>query len=191
MRAESTIPFIEVESLERLDGIIVRNATHSDLPAIVALHNALIPTTTVTWTDDLDTLEHRAAWFEHQEAAGHPVLVAEDEGRVVGFTCYEPFRGEGKQPGYRATAELSIHVRESHWGNGVGRALINALVERAQEDGIHVLVAAIDAENEPSVQFHGRLGFVEVARMPETGQKFGRWLDLLLMQRIVDSRERP
>jgi phosphinothricin acetyltransferase len=120
-----------------------------------------------------------------------PVLVADDGGEVAGFTAYEHFRGEGKWPGYRATAELSIHVRESHWGRGVGRALIEALIERAQNAGIHVLVAAIDGENEASLRFHERLGFVEVGRMPQTGQKFGRWLDLVLVQRIVDSRDRP
>jgi L-amino acid N-acyltransferase YncA len=120
-----------------------------------------------------------------------PVLVAEVDGAVVGFTAYEYFRGEGKWPGYRLTMELSIHVAESHWGRGVGRSLIDALVERARAAGIHVLVAAIDGANEASIRFHERLGFEVVGRMPQTGTKFGRWLDLVLMQRILDGRERP
>ena len=171
--------------------MIIRDAALADLPAIVALHNALIPTTTITWTEELETLDHRAAWFERQERDGHPVLVADDGGEVVGFTTYEYFRGEGKWPGYRATAELSIHVRESNWGRGVGRALIEALVERARAASIHVLVAAVDTENTESIRFHERLGFVEVGRMPQIGQKFGRWLDLVLMQRIIDDRIPP
>ena len=169
----------------------VRDAVAADLPPIVDLHNAWIPTRTITWTEELDTLEQRTVWFERQRRLSLPVLVADDAGNILGFTCYEHFRGEGKWPGYRATAELSIHVREDAWGRGVGRALIEELIERARDAGIHVLVAAIDSQNEASLHFHQRLGFVEVARMPETGQKFGRWLDLVLMQRILDAREQP
>jgi phosphinothricin acetyltransferase len=172
-------------------GLTIRDARHADLPVIVDIYNALIPTHTVTWSEELDTLEHKSAWFDAQGRAGHPVLVAEDRGEVVGFTSYEHFRGDGKWPGYRTTVELSIHVRESHWRRGAGRMLIDALVERARSAGLHVLVAAIDAGNEASLRFHERLGFIEVARMPQTGQKFGRWLDLVLMQLILDDRERP
>ena len=174
-----------------MDTFTIRDATPEDLRAITDLHNALIPTTTVAWTEELETYEHREAWFARQQQNGYPVLVAEIDNQVVGFTTYESFRGDGKWPGYGATAELSIHVRASHWSRGVGSALIEALVERARLAGIHVLVAAIDAENEASLRFHERLGFVEVGRMPQTGQKFGRWLDLVLMQRILDSREHP
>jgi L-amino acid N-acyltransferase YncA len=171
--------------------VIIRDATEADLPAITDINNALILTTTVTWSEELETLEQRAAWFRRQLSDGHPVLVADEDGDVVGFITYEHFRGEGKWPGYRSTAEQSIHVRESHWGRGVGRALVEAVIERARTNGIHVMVAAVDTENEASIQFHQRLGFVEVARMPQTGQKFGRWLDLVLLQRMVDDRERP
>jgi len=171
--------------------VIIRDARAADLPPITDLYNAWIPTSTITWTEALETYAERAASFERQRREGFAVLVADDAGEVVGYAAYEHFRGEGKWPGYRGTAELSIHVRQDHWGGGVGRALIEGLVERARAARIHVLVAAIDGENEASIRFHERLGFVEVARMPETGQKFGRWLDLVLMQRILDSRPRP
>jgi len=171
--------------------LLVRDVREADLGAIVDIYNALIPTHTITWTEELDTLEHRRMWFERQCVERFPVLVAEMADEVIGFATYEHFRGEGKWPGYRATAELSIHVRESHWSRGAGRALIEALVERASAAGVHVLVAAIDSANEASLRFHTRLGFVEVGRMPQTGQKFGRWLDLVLVQRIIDARERP
>ena len=169
--------------------MLIRDATEADIPAIVDLYNAWIPTHTITWTEGLDTQEQRAAWLQRQRRDGCPVLVAEHAGDVVGYTAYEPFRGEGKWPGYRHTAELSIHVRQDHWGRGVGRALVERLIERALAAGIHVMVAAIDSENEPSIRFHERLGFAEVGRLPETGRKFGRWLDLVLMQRTLDSRE--
>ena len=102
--------------------MLIRDAMAEDLQAISDLNNALIVTTTVTWTEALETLEQRAAWFEQQQRDGHPVLVADDDGLVVGFATYEHFRGEGKWPGYRGTAELSIHVRQDSWGHGVGRA---------------------------------------------------------------------
>jgi L-amino acid N-acyltransferase YncA len=171
--------------------VLVRDAVDEDLPAITAIYNALIPSRTVTWTEELSTLEQRAESLESHRRAGFPVLVAEAGGDVVGFASYEHFRGEGKWPGYRTTAEHSIHVRESHWGRGVGRALMDALCERARSAGIHVLVGAIDGANEESLRFHERLGFVEVARMPQTGQKFGRWLDLVLVQLMLDERETP
>ena len=170
--------------------MIIRDATAPDVPAITDLYNAWIPTHTITWTETPETYEQRAEWFEHQQREGFPVLVA-DDGEVVGYASYGHFRGEGKWPGYRGTVEHSVHVRGDYWGRGVGRALVEGLIERACAAGIHVLVAAIDGENEASIRFHARLGFVEVARMPETGQKFGRWLGLVLMQRILDSRTRP
>jgi phosphinothricin acetyltransferase len=162
----------------------IRDAVVADLPAITHLFNVLIPTTTVGWRDDLASDEEMAAWFDDRRRAGHPVLVAEAPGGgpVVGYTCWSTFRG---WPGYRHTAELTIHVDSDWHGRGVGRALIDALVAEARRRDVHVLVAGVDADNEASLAFHHSLGFVEVARMPEIGRKFDRWLDLVLLQRIV------
>ena len=171
--------------------MIIRDASEADLRALTDLYNAWIPSRTTTWTEALDTYEERAAWLKQRLSEGFPVLVAEVGGEVVGYASYGPFRGEGRLEGYRGTVEQSIHVREDHWGQGIGRALVGGLIERARVARIHVLVAAVDIENEASIRFHERLGFVEVARMPQTGQKFGRWLDLVLMQLILDTRERP
>jgi phosphinothricin acetyltransferase len=163
----------------------IRNAVDADMPALRDLYNALIPTTTVAWTDALQTLRERRAWFRRQQRFGYPVLVAEAATEVVGFAAYGSFRGSGKWPGYRHTVEHTIHVREDSHGRGVGRALLEALIDRAQNADVHVMVAAIDATNTGSIAFHVRLGFVIVARMPEVGRKFDRWLDLVLMQRIL------
>ncbi len=166
--------------------MILRDATASDLPAIRGLYNALIPTTTIGWTETKQSAKDREAWFARQTQQGYPVLVADDAGDVVGYAAYGGFRGAGKWPGYRFTVEHTIHVREDRWGGGVGRALLTELMERALDQGMHVMVAAIDGDNGESIDFHRRLGFVEVARMPEVGHKFGRWLDLVLMQRVLD-----
>ncbi|MCK9494746.1 MAG: N-acetyltransferase family protein [Dehalococcoidia bacterium] len=178
-----------------LEDVRIRDALHQDIPAITALYNAWIPTRTIAWTEALQTIEERTRWFERQRAQGFPILVAdiggEERGEVVGFTSYGHFRGEGKWPGYSTTVEHTIHIREDYWGRGVGRALIEGLVERARAAGFHVMIGAVDGENDDSVRFHAALGFVEVARMPQVGHKFGRWLDLILMQRTLDDRDRP
>jgi L-amino acid N-acyltransferase len=165
----------------------IRDATSKDMPAVRRIYNALIPTTTGAWTEELQTLEQRHAWFRQQTRAGHPVLVAVDSQVVIGFTSYGSFRGAGKWPGYRHTVEHTVHVAEPHWGRGIGRSLMETLIERARSADVHVMVGGVDSANTESIRFHERLGFREVARMPETGRKFDRWLDLVLMQRILDN----
>jgi len=163
----------------------IRDAVDGDMPALRDLYNALIPTTTVAWTESLQTLRDRRAWFRRQQRFRYPVLVAETSSEVVGFAAYGSFRGSGKWPGYRHTVEHTIHVRQDVHGCGIGRGLLEALIDRAQSVDVHVMVAAIDAANSGSIAFHERLGFTVVARMPEVGRKFDRWLDLVLMQRIL------
>jgi phosphinothricin acetyltransferase len=163
----------------------IRPAVDADLPAITHLHDVLIPTTTIAWRDHPAGEDEMRTWFARQVELDHPVLVAEDDGMVVGYTCWSDFRGGPRFPGYRYTVELTIHVDGAHHGRGIGRTLLGALVDLAHERGIHVMVAGIDADNAPSIALHEALGFVEVARMPEVGRKFDRWLDLVLMQRIL------
>jgi phosphinothricin acetyltransferase len=168
--------------------VVVRDATRDDLPEIAAIFNALLATTTYAWTEIPYTLAEREAWFAQQTAAGRPAFVAVDATEVVGCASYGDFRDAVRWPGYRPTVEHSIHVRRDCWGRGIGRLLVEALTDRARSDGVHVMVAAIDASNVRSIGFHEQLGFFEVARMPEIGEKFGRRLDLVLMQRFLDDR---
>jgi L-amino acid N-acyltransferase len=165
----------------------IRVATEADLPAIRSLFNALIPTTTIAWRDHLADEVEMATWFAGQREHGFPVLVADLDGRVVGYTCWGVFRGGERFPGYRHTVELTLHVDGEVHRRGIGRALLAALVDEARRRGdVHVLVAGIDAENEASLALHARAGFEEVARMPEVGRKLGRWIDLVLVQRVLD-----
>jgi L-amino acid N-acyltransferase YncA len=161
----------------------IREADDGDVEAITALTNALIPTTTYEWREEPFTVEDRRAWLAAKAAAGMPVLVADAGGDVVGWAGYGDFRDTGRWPGYRFTVEHSVHVREDQWGRGVGRRLMEALLDRARAHGKRVMVAAIDASNVDSVRFHERLGFVVVGRLTGVGEKFGRPLDLVLMQR--------
>jgi L-amino acid N-acyltransferase len=167
--------------------MIIRNARATDMRAVTDLSNATILTTTAAWTSSPETYAARAAWFGEQRRTANPVLVAEagTANQVVGFASYGDFRDSTKWPGYRFTVEHSIHVREDHWGRGIGRALLEALIAQAVANDKHAMVAAVDGANDASIRFHDRLGFVEVARMPQIGRKFDRWLDLVLMQRIL------
>jgi len=167
--------------------VSIRAATPSDAGGITALLNALIATTTIEWTSTPRSIEDVREWLQQHEV----VLVAEEQGEVVGLAAFGWFRDVVKWPGYRFTVEHTVHVREDRWGLGVGAALMRALIERARETGKHTMIAAIDSTNEASIRFHERLGFSEVARMPEVGAKFGRWLDLVLLQINLDGRAAP
>ena len=163
----------------------IRNANSDDLDAITHIYNQYIATRTIEWTERHHTIEGRKAWLGAKRDAGLPVLVAEIEGDVVGVGTYGDFRDSTAREGYRFTVEHSVHVAETAQGRGVGRALVLALIERARIDGLHAMIGAIDAENPESVAFHEQLGFVEVGRLPEIGSKFGRWLDLVLVQKLL------
>lgn len=172
--------------------VTIRAARLEDVPAITEIQNELHDTTAIAWTDARHTVEERTTWFHQKAADGHPVLVADDDGAVVGFTTYGDFRDTRRWPGYRVTCELTIFVTRSHWGSGVGRLLLDELCRSAIDAGKHVIVAAIDDENEASIRFHEKLGFVEVGRMPEIGTRFGRWLSLVLMhKRLTDGPAPP
>ena len=101
------------------------------------------------------------------------------------------FRDVEKWPGYRFTVENTVHVREDMWGRGVGNMLMRVLIERARETGKHAMIAAVDSTNDASIRFHERMGFTKVAHLPQVGAKFGRWLDLVLLQLTLDARPAP
>ncbi len=162
----------------------IRDADAADLPQILAIYNEVIASSTAVYTEVPVDLAERQAWLAAKQAAGHPVLVAEDGGGGgAGFASFGPWRGAW--PGYRHTVEHSVHVGAGSRGNGIGRALMEGLFPRAAALGMHVMIGGIDAANAGSIRFHGRLGFVEVAHFREVGVKFGRWLDLVFMQRFL------
>jgi len=167
----------------------IREARPADVPAITEIQNALIGSTSYEWREAPHTLAGRRAWLTEKQAHGFPVLVAEDpdSGAVVGWAAYGDFRDSVRWPGYRFVVEHTIHVRGDQWGNGIGQALLDGLIERASAAGIRVMIAAIDGANTRSIEFHARLGFDEVGRLPGIGDKFGQRLDLVLMQRDLTS----
>jgi phosphinothricin acetyltransferase len=167
--------------------VSIREAGGGDVAAITVIQNALLATTSYEWTETPHTEADRRVWLEQQQAVGHAVLVAVDDlGEVVGWAAYGDFRDSAKWPGYLPTVEHTVHVRGDQWGRGVGRRLMDALADHARAAGKRVMVGGIDGTNVDSIRFHERLGFVETARMPGIGEKFGQRLDLVLMQRALD-----
>jgi L-amino acid N-acyltransferase len=167
--------------------VLIRAARDADGAEITSLLNALLATTTIEWTLTPRNADDVQEWLRAHEV----VLVAEDQDEIVGVAAFGWFRDVVKWPGYRFTVENTIHVRQDRWGSGVGEVLMHALIEKARDAEIHTMIAAIDSANEASIRFHQRLGFTEVARMPEVGTKFGRWLDLVLLQIRLDQRAAP
>jgi L-amino acid N-acyltransferase len=163
----------------------IRDAEESDLPGLLAIYNDVIATSTAVYTDAPVTLEDRRQWRQARVASGYPVLVAIDSSGVLGFSTFGDFRS---WPGYRYTVEHTVHVRADCRGRGIGSELLEALFPRAAALDKHVMIAGVDAANSASIRFHERLGFERAAHLKEVGHKFGRWLDLVFLQRWIASR---
>ncbi|MBU6499273.1 MAG: GNAT family N-acetyltransferase [Rhodospirillales bacterium] len=167
--------------------ITIRDATIADLPGILAIYNDVVRTSTAVYSEQEATLEDRRAWFDQRIGQGYPALAAEDssDGSVLGFATFGDFR---PSPGYRHTVEHSVHVRADARGRGLGARLVEPLFGRAVSLCKHVMIAGIDAANPASLRLHEKLGFEHAGTLREVGTKFGRWLDLVFMQRFLDGR---
>lgn len=159
-------------------------ASEADLPGILAIYNDAVAHTTAIWNETPVDLANRHAWLAERAAAGFPVLVARDAvGEVVGYASYGTWRSI---EGFRHSVEHSVYVRADQRGQGLGALLMQALIERAREARLHVMVAAIESQNAASIRLHQRLGFTITGQMPQVGRKFDRWLDLTFMQLILE-----
>ncbi|MBF9045217.1 GNAT family N-acetyltransferase [Rhodobacterales bacterium HKCCE4037] len=154
---------------------MIRRATAADVPAILALWNEVIAQTTITFTSTPKTEAQIAQIVEAQ-----PVFVPVLEGQCRGFATYAQFRGGD---GYARTMEHAIYLDAAARGHGFGRELLDAVQDHARGAGAHSLIGGISAENAGGLAFHMAMGFAEVGRIPEAGHKFGRYLDLVLVQK--------
>jgi len=162
---------------------LVRQANRADLPGVLEIYNDAVLTTTATYDYEPRTLEHREAWFEDHVRQDYAVFVAADTaGRIVGWSALNPYH---QRPGYRFTAENSVYVAAAHRGRGLGRRLLAPLLVAGRKRGLHAIIAAIDATNEPSIRLHAAFGFERVGLFRQVGFKFGRWLDVLYLERLL------
>ena len=162
--------------------IIIRVATHADIPQMLEIYNDVILNTTAVYNYDPHTLQMRTEWFETKQQQGFPVFVAEENNVILGFSTIGPFRA---WQAYKFTVENSVYVKADCRGKGVGKLLMPPLIDAAKKLGLHAIVAGIDATNEVSIALHKQFGFTEVAHFKEVGYKFDRWLDLKFLELIV------
>ena len=159
----------------------VRLARPSDAEAIRSIYNLEVTTSTVTFDLVPRSLAEQQAWLAARSGA-HAVVVADDGRGVLGFASLSPYRD---RPAYSTTVEDSVYVRRDAQGLGVGNALLGELVALAAVHGFHAVMARIVAGHEASIGLHRRHGFELVGTEREVGRKFGRWLDVVLMQRLL------
>lgn len=166
----------------------IRAATSADLPGLLAIYNDVIATSTAVYSFEPATLDERRAWLEARARQRYPVLVAAEGAEVLGFASFGDFRA---WPGYARTVEHSVHVRGDRRRGGVGGALVEALLPLAAALDKHAILGCIDAQNEASLRLHAKLGFERVAHFREVGRKFGRWLDAVFVERLLQPAGTP
>ena len=163
-------------------GMKIRNALIKDLNAILEILNYEIVNSIAIYDYDEKSYGELLDWFQLKQENGMPVIVAEIGDVVVGFGTYDGFR---KKEAYQFSVEHSVYIQNTHRRIGVGRLLLEELIQRAKERGYHAMIAGLDASNKGSYEFHKKHGFKEVGTFKEVGFKFNKWLDLTFMQLLL------
>lgn len=163
----------------------LRKVTEKDLPAMLAIYNEVIENTTAVYDYQPHTLEMRRQWLQTKQQQGIPVWMVEENGTMLGFGSYGPFRAWAA---YQYTVENSIYVAADARGKGVGSLLLPVIMNEARQSGMHTMIAGIDAGNVASIRLHQKFGFEQVALFREVGWKFNRWLDLVFLQVMLNNK---
>lgn len=157
--------------------------------AILEILNEAILNSTALYDYKPRTHADMVKWFEVKRSGNFPVIgIESSDGKLLGFASYGTFRA---WPAFKYSVEHSIYVHSDHRGQGLGRELLEAIIEAAKSQQKHALIGAIDADNLGSIALHEKLGFRSVGTLPEVGFKFGRWLDLALFQLTLETPENP
>ena len=159
--------------------INIRPYKTDDTQAILDIVNHNILHSTSLYDYNIRSYEQQKTILEEKINKNFPVIVAELDGIVVGFGMYSEFRF---REAYQFTVEHSVYVSEDFHGNGVGKQLLQELINLARKQKIHTMIGVIDSENQGSVVFHEKFGFKTLGIIKESGYKFDRWLDSVLMQ---------
>ena len=160
----------------------IRRATLRDLEAITEIYNQAILHTVATFDTEIKTAEGQRGWFK-QHGDKHPILVAEQDGVLVGWASLSAW---SDRCAYSDTAEISLYVEENHRNQGIGRKLSEAIIKAGRDAGLHTLIARIAEGSAASIHIAESQGFEHIGIMREVGRKFGKFLDVYLMQKIYD-----
>ena len=162
--------------------IKIRDYQIQDCKAIIEIINDAILNSTALYDYNIRTLNTQEAIFEEKLHKGFPVIVAESNNEVVGFGYYSEFRF---REAYKFTVEHSVYANKNAIGKGIGKSLLNELIETAKKQNLHTMIGVIDSENTNSIDFHKKFGFEEVGFIKESGFKFDRWLHSVIVQKIL------
>jgi L-amino acid N-acyltransferase YncA len=160
--------------------LTIRKATVDDLGEITEIYNDAILNTIGTFDTETKKYNEQKSWFTNHNSQ-YPILIAEYEGCVIGWASLSKW---SNRSAYSGTAEISLYVREEHRQRGVGRRLLTAILHEGKKAGLHTVIARIAEGNEISIHLHKSVGFIHIGTMKEVGRKFGKLLDVHLMQFI-------
>ncbi len=163
--------------------IHIRTAMAADLVAINDIYNHYVLNSTCTYQEEPESIDARRQWF-HSHGDAHPVIVALMGDEVIGWGSLSAYHSRSA---YRYTVENSVYVHPQRQRRGAGALLLQELLNRATSIGHRVIIAGIDAEQPGSIALHAQHGFVEIGRMQQVGYKFGRWLDVIYMELVIDN----
>jgi phosphinothricin acetyltransferase len=161
--------------------LTIREARLEDLPAMLSIYNHAIETTTATFDLEVQTYEQREVWF-HKYDDQHPLIVAEKDGQIAGYGSLSKFRDK---EAYSKSVENSVYIDERFHRQGIGKALLQELVQRARQLGYHTVIAGITAGNDGSVKLHEAFGFELCGRFRQVGYKFDAWQDVEFYQLML------
>ena len=165
--------------------IKVRNAVRGDLRAITSIYNYAVINTTVTFDTRPKTVKSREKWFG-KHSGRYPIIVAEDKNAIIGWASLSQW---SDRCAYGRTAEVSVYVDKNNQGLGTGSLLMYGIVELARKNKLHTVIARIAGDNEASVHLHQKYGFFNVGVLKEVGFKFNRYVDVRLMQLILEENK--
>ena len=158
----------------------IRKAIYTDVPAIAGIYNEAILTTTATFDTEPKTTAAQRKWFK-AHGPKNPILVAVEGGKVIGWASLSAY---SDRCAYSGTAELSVYVKEKFRNRGIGRKLMQAVLEEGKKVGLHTVISRIAGGNDISIHLHRQFDFADIGTMKEVGNKFGQLLDVSLMQKI-------
>jgi len=161
--------------------ISIRPATIADIPRITEIYNEAIQNTTATFDTEIKSIEEQQEWFNRHDKM-HPVIVSEVGGYVTGWASLSRW---SERCAYDRTVEVSVYVDHAYRGKGTGKKLLEVLTLEAAKIGLHNLISRITEGNLSSIHIHEQLGFEHIGVMREAGEKFGKYLDVHMMQKII------
>ncbi|QNT78664.1 GNAT family N-acetyltransferase [Entomobacter blattae] len=162
----------------------IRNATLADIPFMTRVINHAILHSNALWEEEPVTEKNRQEWLDHKHQQGFPVFIIQKSPHdpVAGFGTYGPFRPHA---GYALSIEHSLYIATDQQGKGYGKALLQHLLQTATVQNFHIMIGGLSADNTASIALHKQAGFTAGSTIPQAGRKFGQFLDLVFMYKLL------